>query len=279
MKKLIYSIISFAVIAIFSACDPIVDREDVGALITSADQIQATVTPIVFNGQNTNKVKVHCTSPVLCQWTDGVETYISNDTAIVLFVPGTQTISLTALAADGTKFTKDYSVKVDLMKYPVQPQFGYLCGTGTKTWTWADTKCFGNGHAYAWEPVNTKPEWWVLSPADVTTQCAEKGLPKEGLGAKLKFTLKGTQMTKIDADGKTLSTGKFKFNMTPDSHNWAIGTFTLTGTNILCGYDFNGALAPWSEYAITYMDENTLILGVQEHAPNTNYWYWVFKAE
>lgn len=278
MKKIIYSIISFVLVAVFSSCDPIVDREGVGALITSADQIQATVTPIVFNGQNTNKVKVHCTSPVLCQWSDGVKTYISNDTAMTLFATGDQTITLTGLAADGSKYAKDYSVKIDLMKYPVLPQYGYLCGTSSKTWTWAETKCFGNGHAYEWNPVNTKPEWWVLGPADVTSQCVEKGLPKEGLGAKMTFTLRGTKLVKTDADGVTLSSGKFAIDMTPDSHSWSTGTMTLTGANILCGYDFNGNMAPWSQYAITYLDETTLILGAKEHAPNTGFWYWVFKA-
>ncbi len=281
MKKIIYSILASLFLALFAACNPIVNSEDVGALVTSADQIQATVTPIVFNGQNTNKVKVHCTSPLLCQWTDGVKTYISNDTAMTLFTAGEQTITLTGLAADGSKYTKDYSVKIDVMKYPVLPQYGYLCGTGTKTWTWAESRCFGNGHAYAWNPVNTKPEWWVLSPADVTSQCAsdDKKLPKEGLGATMKFTLKGTKMSKFDADGTLLTSGTFAIDMTADSHSWSTGTMSLTGTNILCGYDFNGNLAPWSQYAITYLDETTLILGVQEHAPNSNYWYWVFKAQ
>jgi len=26
------------------------------------------------------------------------------------------------------------------------------------------------------------------------------------------------------------------------------------------------------------LDANKMVLGVQEHAPNSNYWYYVFKA-
>ena len=83
----------------------------------------------------------------------------------------------------------------------------------------------------------------------------------------------------MDADGKVISSGQFKFDMTADSHGWAIGTLTLQNTNILCGYDFNGNLVPWSQYSITYFDNNTLVLGAQEHAPNSNYWFWVFTAQ
>jgi len=274
MKKLSYILLTSVFLAIFAACNPIEDKVGVGELITSADDIQATVTPILDNGQNTNKVKVNCTSPVLCQWTDGVKTYVSNDTVMTLFVKGEQTITLNALAADGTKLTKDFSVNVAEMKYAVEPQYGYLCGSGEKSWTWADTKCFGNGGG-----SDTAPAWWILNPSDIAGQCTGKNLPADGIGASMKFVLKGLKMIKTTADGKS-TTGTFSFDMTAKISGWAIGKLSLTSTNILCGYDFNASgYTAWTEYNIIYLDDNKMILGAQEHAPNSNYWYWVFKAQ
>ncbi|MHB9056890.1 MAG: hypothetical protein ACYC2P_12185 [Paludibacteraceae bacterium] len=274
MKKSIYFIFTFILTTIFMACEPIVLRDSIGDIITSADQLQATVTPIMDGTKVTNKVKVSCTSPVVCQWTDGVKTYISNDTALTLFVTGNQTITLNAMTNDGKIYTKDYPVKVDEMKFPVAPQYGYFCGTGVKSWTWAATKCFGNGHAYDWDPVNKVPEWWVLSPSDVTDQCSGKGLPKEGAGASVKLTLKGLKMELIDADGKVISTGKFSFDMTADSHNWSSGKFNVVNTNILFGYDLNGGLVPWAVYDIMVLNENEFSLGAK--GADGTYWYWVF---
>lgn len=277
MRKLFYTIFTVALVALFASCDPIQDKVDYGTVITSADQLQATVTPVMDGNLKTNKVIIHCTSPVMCKWTDGVKTYISNDSAMTLFVKGNATITLTAMSADGTIVTKNFTTTVDEMKFPVEPQYGYLCGSGVKTWTWASTKCFGNGHAYAWDPVNKQPEWWVLNPEDVTTQCTEKSKPAEGLGASMRFTLVGLKHEKISATGAVLSTGAFSFNMQADSHNWSTGTLSFIGSNVLFGYDLNGALAPWSQYDIMAMDDSQLVLGAK--GADGTYWYWVFKAQ
>ncbi len=275
MKKIFYILLTLILVALFGACNPIENREDVGDLITSVDQVNATVTQVLYNGFKTNKVSVHCTSPVNCQWTDSVNTYCSTDTAVILLVKGTQTITLTALAADGTRFTKNFDVTVDSMRYPVPPQYGYFCGTGKKTWVWADTKCFGNGG-----DSDLGPAWWILNPSDITDQCSGKDLPADGIGASMNFVLKGKKMIKTSADGSS-TTGKFSFDMTNIKKvGWSIGKLTFSNTNILCGYDFNATgYTAWSEYDIIYLDDNKMILGAQEHAPNTNYWYWVFKAQ
>jgi hypothetical protein len=275
MKKIFYITFTLVLMTVFASCDPIENRLDSGTVITAAE-LQATVTPLVVGGKNTNKVRVKCTSPVLCKWTDGVKSYVSNDVDMILFVTGQQTIKLTAKTADGSFITKSFPVTVDKMEFPVEPQYGYLCGPGSKTWTWASTKCFGNGHAYAWDPVNKLPEWWVLSPADVTTQCTEKGKPAEGLGAKMRFTLVDLKHEKISSTGAVLSTGAFSFNMLADSHNWSTGTLTFVGSNILFGYDLNGSLAPWSTYDIMALDSSQLVLGAK--GADGTYWYWVFVA-
>ena len=274
MKKLFYITLTFILVAIFASCDPIVDVQGLGKVITSADQITATVTPVMNGTLKTNKVKVHCTSPVTCQWSDGVKTYVSNDTVMTLFVKGDISLKLTAMSADGTVLTKSFTTTVDEMKYPVEPQYGYFCGSGSKTWTWATAeKCFGNGGG-----GDTKPAWWTLTSDDITGQCSGKSLPADGTGATMKFTLNGLSMTKTSVGGATV-TGKFSFDMAAGKAGWSIGTLTVLNTNILCGYDLNATgYTAWTTYNIISLDANKMVLGVQEHAPNSNYWYYVFKA-
>jgi len=273
MNKLFYIALTFLFVTFLSGCDPITDIQGVGTVITSADQLQVTITPVMDNALKTNKVKVHCTSPVLCQWTDGVKKYNSNDTVMTLFITGSITIKLNAMAADGTILTKDFVTTVDEMKFPVEPQYGYFCGTGVKTWTWADSGSFGNGGA-----TDVKPAWWILSPADITGQCTGKSLPAEGAGATLKFTLNGLMLDKITADG-TVTSGVFSFDMKNiKTVGWSIGKLTLTNTNILFGYDINAAgNPPFSVYDIIALDANKMILSALGK-DGTN-WYWVFKAK
>lgn len=275
MNKLFYIIFSIVLVTLFTACDPIQDHIGYGTVVTSADQLQATVTNIMDNNLKTNKVKVHCTSPVNCQWTDGINTFISNDTVMVLFNTGSQTITLNTLTVDGTKLTKDYVVQVDEMKFPVAPQYAYFCGGSSKNWTWSSTeKCFGNGGGN-----DKKPAWWTLTAADVATQAIGKGLPAEGLGGTMKFTInRGLFLDMTTADGKTTS-GKFKFDMTNIKLvGWSIGKLSVMKTNILFGYDINAATYPaFAAYDIISLDANKMILSAQG-ADGTN-WYWVFTAQ
>ena len=274
MNKLFYIMLTIFSLALFVGCDPIVDVQNVNNTITSADQLQATVSQVMYNGYKTNKVYVHCTSPVNCQWTDGVNTMCSSDTALVLLIKGAQSITVNTMTLDGTLLSKDFNVTVDSMRYPVAPQYAFFCGSGAKSWTWADSNCFGNGGG-----TDTKPAWWILNPGDLAGQYTGKNLPADGLGASMQFVLKGKKLIKTSVGGATV-TGKFTFDMTAGKAGWSIGTLTVTNTNILGGYDFNATgFTPWTVYNIISLDANKMVLGAQEHAPNSNYWYWVFKAK
>ncbi|SHE39162.1 hypothetical protein [Dysgonomonas macrotermitis] len=273
MKHILYSIATLIVATLFISCDPIQDDKSMGEVVTSVDQINATVTAVVHDGKNTNKVKVNCTSPVSCQWTDGVNILTSTEGELTLVVEGAQTITLKAMAADGTIFEKAFNYTVEDMYYEVDPEYGYFFGTGTKTWTWAATGCFGNGGG-----SDTGPAWWVLNPEDIEEQCAGKNLPLDGKGATMKFVLSGKKMTKTTMTGVEYA-GSMEFNMTTGS-DWSKGTVTFTNTNILCGYDFNDAnFAAWSTYNIIELTDDRMVLAAQEHSPNTNYWYWVFVPQ
>jgi hypothetical protein len=110
-------------------------------------------------------------------------------------------------------------------------------------------------------------------------QFTGKGLPADGQGATMQFVLKGKKMNKTTVDGK-LSAGNVNFDLTAGKEGWSIGTITFANTNILGGYDFNDAgYAAWNSYNIIYLDDHKMVLGAQEHSPNTNYWYWVFVSE
>ena len=306
MNKLFYITLTFVLVALFSACDPIVDMQGVGTVITSADQIEATLTPIMDGSKKTNKVKVHCTSPVLCHWAGGPTTYISNDTTVLLFGKGDQTIKLTVLAADGTQFTKSYTVTVDEMFYPVPKEWGLLAGAaGSKTWVWATDvtssyfpgsnggKCYGNGGYMG----NNSPGWWTCGLSDLTPWGVAGDEMTFDINGAANFTLVTGNTQKSNGKDKGLQAGThkgiFSFDMSKTTvasgttsatagSPWAIGQLTLVGTTISLGYQPNGAGFPAIYiYDILYLDDNVMVLEKPE--PNQGAWgtawFWVFKRK
>ncbi|GHT72366.1 hypothetical protein FACS189456_0680 [Bacteroidia bacterium] len=270
MKKIFLSIAVLTAAALWTGCEPIVDKHDAGGGI-AATELQATATAVVQNGKNSNRVYVHCTSPVLCQWSDGVNTLAATEGYLTLLLTGEQTITLTAKTADGATLTKSFTVNVEELTEPVDPVYGQLFGAGEKTWAWASSNCFGNGG-----DSDNGPAWWILNPAEMADQCSGKNLPADGQGATMKFVLSGKQMTKVTTDGQTFA-GRLTFDMSAGKEGWSVGTITFANTNILCGYDFNDAtFSAWSTYNIISIDDTRMVLGAQEHDPNSNYWYWVF---
>jgi hypothetical protein len=284
MKKIFYITAVLALVSFFPACEPIVEEANVGEVVTSVEQIQAEVNSVVVNGKKTNRVAVKCASPVVCQWTDGVNTLSSNDGELTLLVEGQQTIEFKALAADGAIFTKEFNVTVEDMYYPVSPAYGFFFGSGTKTWVW--------NSAAGWEAPEGGPagaiimsggspssgrDYWGWTPEDLSSQCQENGYPDEGAGSKMVLTLKGKKIVKYGPAGTVVGQGNINFDLTPTSVYGSLGTITFVGTNILFPYDRNGNV-PWSfnTFTITYLDDDHLML----FTPSSNGgWYYVFNAE
>lgn len=278
MKYIFYIIATFAILLLFPACEPIVEDANVGEVVTSADQIHAEVTSVVINGKKANKVLVKCTSPVICQWTDGVNTLSSNNGELTLLVQGQQTIELKAMAADGTTFSKEFNVTVEDMYYPVPAAYGLFFGSGEKTWVWNT-----NWNAPDGGPVGalimsggapgSGRDYWGWTP----TLSDKKDVCNEGEGSKMVLTLNGKKITKYDPQGKVVGTGSINFDMTPNNIYGSLGTLTFAGTNILFPYDYNN-MAPWASntFTITYLDDDHLML----FTPSSNGgWYYVFNAE
>ncbi len=270
MKKIIYTL--FICLLVFSACDPIEDSEDMGGALT-ADELDITATPIQVNGLNTNKIIVENNSAVLSKWYYGTGTSTKAYDTIKMVVSGTQTITFTGRNADGSEITKEIEVTIDNLYYEVDPEWSYLCGTGTKKWTWkSDDKCFGNGSYLS----DMTPSWWTLTDDDMDGQASG-----EGTGASMVFSIDGATLTKNYTDGTSVS-GTFSFDMTDITYDsngdvWSKGSLSTTGVTVLCGKSLNEDGIDVNDYFILSMDDNNMVLAY--NTPDTSEaWYWLFSA-
>lgn len=277
MKK-ITIILSLVALCVLASCDPIEIRYEMGDSIT-ADQIVATAVPEVINGQNVNKVILECNSPINCQWSNGILQANSNYAEMLMFVPGTQTITLTGLCADGTKITKEFTVTIDAMHYEVAPEYGYFCGTGEKKWTWDASMGtpWGNGGYLS----NVTPGWWCCDMAAIEGQAVEKGYPADGQNGYMTFVLNGLKLQKSDG-----AVGNFSFDMTKtttgaDGNIWGIGKLTTKGVNVLLGVQPNQSGFPMIyEYDILQLNDDRMYLACPEPGAGAwgTCWYWCFTA-
>lgn len=165
MKKIGLLII---IAGLLVACEPIENRKKNGGGIT-VDQLNATVELIEVGGVRTNRVVVQNNSPLLQQWSNGIFTSTAKVDTMLLFSTGEHKITFTGLNADGSSFTKDFTVNVESIYYPLPEEYTLLCGENGKTWVWAvgnkyreDGAIFGNGPGTA-----TYPEWWAVGPDEM----------------------------------------------------------------------------------------------------------------
>jgi hypothetical protein len=276
MKKII--IFSFLVSLLsFVACDPINDRDEMTGSIT-ADQIVASVTVEKLNGKNVNKINFTCSSPINCQWTNGVLTKAGANGDMLMFTTGKQIVTLTGMCGDGTIIKKEFEVTVDDMHYEVAPEYALFCGKGEKTWTWDDTANAGWGNGGY--KGNTTPGWWAVSVDAIEEQAKAKGHPGEGKGATMKFVLNGLKVIK-----STGNIGTFSFDMTKKTLDdggaiWAVGKLYTKKSAIL----FPVICNDWVDtntFDILKLTEDKLYLSIPKSG-TTGSWgeatFWCFKA-
>ncbi|MBP1638698.1 MAG: hypothetical protein H6Q17_281 [Bacteroidetes bacterium] len=271
MNNIIKMVFVLMVAYSFVACSPIEKDFGTGDVVTSTDQLNVTITPVMYKTYKTNKYKVHCTSPVICKWTT-TASYISNDTTVMILGKGSQNIKLTALAADGSILTKTYSVTVDSLYYPVPPQWGYLCGASARTWVWAVDNTY-SGSKWIWGNgglTDTAPAWWGRTASDA----ASDGIDINGT---MNFSLDAATFTKVES-GVT-STGSFSFDMTPSTTTKGIGTLTINGTTILHGISQNDDKKVVYKFNIIKLTNDELILEYSTESNTYEGWYWVFKRQ
>ncbi|MGK6349772.1 hypothetical protein [Parapedobacter sp. DT-150] len=275
MKRIIFFIVA-ALGAMYMGCEPIEDRLDMGGAIT-ADQLEITATPVIVDGKNSNKVVLDNKSPVLSSWDYGVGVTQKKTDTVLLVSEGDNEILFTGLNPDGTKITKTLTVNVDELTFEVPLEWGFLTGGSEREWVWDDTQpaVWGNGGYMG----NVAPAWWALPVADIDGQA-----PGEGAGAKMVFSLRGAQLTKIMSTGET-ETGTFSFDMTKittldDGSVWAKGKLTTRGVTVLCGKSPNEGNAPVYEYDILILDDGRMALSYAAAgvAAWGEAWFWMFRA-
>ncbi len=276
-KSIIYSLI--LMLAAFYACDPIELRDSNDAPIT-ADELEVSATAVVVNGVNSNKVVLKNSSPVLSEWNYGIGTTLKSEDTVTLVVVGTTNIQFTGLNPDGSYISKELPVVVDELVYPVAPEWGYLCGSGEKTWVWDDTDgqaVWGNGGYLGC----SAPCWWTVAKADMDGQD-----PNFGGNGEMIFSLNGATLTKSNADGSYTEAGTFSFNMdkTTDDGNggiWAKGKLNTKNVTVLAGFQPNGGGADVNEYDILQLDDDKMYLAWPEPGAGSwgTAWFWLFKQK
>lgn len=285
MKKIIFCLLS--VLLVFTACDSVEDDTKPGGAIT-VEQLKSmsSVTVDQENGQNINHVRVTSSAPCTVVWSNGVLNTPKPTTDFTMLVTGDQTITLTAMNADGSIITADFPVHIDAISpnYPVDPTYGLLCGSGEKSWTWYEGE---DGHVWGncgWKDSDGHDKlnggtWWGCPASDMEEQAKGQGAAAgDGEGATMTFSLNGLTITKSNG-GK----GTFSFDMnnkitTDQGATWSYGSFTTTGDGILMPYYING-FGKCESYDILYLDENYLVLGGHEpHQDWNEVTYWRFKA-
>lgn len=289
MKKVIYFILgAFAMGSMLVSCDPMHQSSPSEDVLTSADQIDATVTPILnASGQNSNKVVCKYNGKGMAKFSS-VTTLVSNNDTLQLFALGDQVVTCTVQGQDGATFSKDYTINVQSMDYPVDAWWTTLTNGSSKTWVWDDTSAdgvWGNG-GYA---GNTSPGWWKVSLADIEGQATGKAPTTssagDGSNASFTLTLAGAKAEKSDG-----TSGSFAFDKkvqdassgATDETGWAIGHLTFTGVFPPMGILVNVGNQVVYNYRILKLTNDKLVLSVPEYESNSAWgsaWFWMFKAK
>lgn len=276
-KKLIYPILGLA--ALMVACDPAEDREVLSGALT-ADQIQISAIPQVIDGKNSNYIDLNSDGVgVLSLWDYGSGVTVKTKTTVQVVLSGENQIKFTGRNHDGSLIEKVLTVQVDTL-VNVPAEWGYLCGSGEKTWVWDDTQpneeVWGNGGYKG----NVSPGWWKVSLGSIDGQAEG-----EGRGAEMVFAVSGSALTINKTDG-TSQSGSFSFDMTNQTLNdaeevWAKGKLTTKVVSVLCGISPNEGNARVSEYDILSLDDEKMALAYPEPGAGSwgTAWFWMFRAK
>jgi hypothetical protein len=256
-KKYIYPFLFL--LLLLAGCNPIEDRDSIGSAIT-ADQLDISATPVVVNGQNSNKVVLKNHSAVLSYWNYGSGvSRKSVDTALLVITSPEYSIVFTGRNPDGSTVEKELFVNIESLAYPVSDKYGYLLGRGEKTWTWDADK------GYVWG----MGAYGMIFPYGMGEKTVDE-LGVEGRNATMTFAVSGAYVKTKNDNIKEEGTAV----LDPDA-----GTLTFTGATLLNGVNaYGGAVY---EYEIVTLTDTEMVLGYyvtyNEYMGDV-YCYWLFKA-
>jgi len=251
------SLFTIIVVAIaFSSCNPIEDRKEMTGSTTMAKIDQyVSVTQETREGFKSNYINLLSDGlDALSAWDYGSGSFYGTKGRVQLVLPGENTITFTALNADGTQLTKQFTVIVDSC-FDVPPQWAMLCGDGSKVWTWdpgLGEQAYGMGDAL-WSSAG---DWWAPGLAGEA----------EGIGATMTFSVRGSAFTKTLTDGSSVN-GTFSFNMDNVAPNYSRSTGELsTSIPVLMGQTTGAATGNGASgkdvtvYEIIKLDDDNLQL-------------------
>ncbi|NPA37407.1 MAG: hypothetical protein GXO47_11220 [Chlorobi bacterium] len=184
MKNIILSIF-IGLAAIFSACNPIEDRYELGAKLP-ADQINVTVTSI----DGSNKLVLKNNDPSIGGSWD-YKFGVSTKTIDTVVVPVVGTYDVTYIATtDGGLVYKDVPVTIDEMSYPV-PGYSELTGNGAgKVWVY-DTSDGLYSYLGPGDPAKWESKWWNPNSQDYIN--CELTFALDGANTVYKLSNEGTE--------------------------------------------------------------------------------------
>lgn len=283
-KKLIYLIAVATVL--FTACDPIEDRDIMSGAVTAED-LDISAVPQVVDGKNSNYIDVNSDGVgCLSSWdyVNGVTP--KTKTTVQMVIGGSQDIVFTGLNGDGSQITKTINVQIDTL-INVDKEWGYLCGAGEKSWVWNDSVDYiwgNNGYR-----GGTTPGWWGRTLSDIEDEEGYKGWDAN---STMTFSVRGATLTKSTSDGSHVETGSFSFDMSDTilsyGNVWSHGTLYTSGTTILQGISQNDGKIPVYEFHILTLNDDEMVLAYRTRSGgstvdtpewNAEAWFWMFKAK
>ena len=249
-------------ILLFSACQPIEDREELENT-TDADGVKLVATQATAGG---NLVELSMeTLGVTGYWDFNLGKGLTDRIEIVYPIPGATTFTYVGTLG-GEFFSKTIDVQIDTLDHALNQDWYDLVSEETsvgKTWVFAGGPGADGG------------KWWYMSPPDDPASwetawwnAAGDCCPPGDAAGKMHFDLDGagnyTYYSDTDVEGET---GSFVLDV-------ANQTLQVNGSNILGAEQGN----PAGLYTIISLTEDELILYLANNAGATG-WTWVFKPE
>ncbi|RKD90646.1 hypothetical protein [Mangrovibacterium diazotrophicum] len=285
-NKIVYLVV--AVTLMFTACDPIEDRNDAGEVLTEAELLNYM--DVTVNG---NVATCTNNAPgVISFWkTDFGQQMNANSVDFYIPVAKTYTATLIAYCAGGpVTATKEFTIAENDPEYFADPFWNMLTnGTEGKSWVWATDipggKIWGNGGYLA----SLKPEWWALGIADVAGQggSATDEITFD-LNEGLNFAVTG-----MNAEDPVPGNGSGTFNMSLGDDNhlmnsdgsavWSYGKMVFTNHTIPLGFEPNSSGKPLHyKFDILKLTEDELQLAFPEPGVTWAWgtaWFYMFKRK
>lgn len=270
-------------LTIFTACEPIEDRQDAGNVLKESELIFN----IIQETTGSNTVIFENKTPGILPFFDWGSGF-SNKAQAEAYFPfaGTYSVTFTAYCAGGNISTsKEFTVNQNDPAYFNDPAWNLISGNGSgKTWIFAADipssnfggRIWGNG---GYLDIPSGPNWWGRTFEDAKDDEID-------LNAELYFDLDGAAHMKTISNGTT-TTGNYdlKLNekvMTSDGQIWAIGSIEFSGVTIPHGISQNEGQKPVYKFDICTLTENELVLCYNTEGNRTQgceSWYWRFKRK